>query len=98
MQIKQTESLEEEVQSLDGRLQQLQIDTSFREFETKLTVIAALQLYSAHQRIHSVENTIDAIFEGLGGRFSPKVVSSKQLTDGIKDLEIKSLKAGFRLF
>ena len=32
MQIKQTESLEEEIQSLDGKLQQLQIDTSFFEF------------------------------------------------------------------
>lgn len=90
-------NLEADVKSLDNQLQELQIDTTFREFEAKLTAIASLQLYSAHQKIHRVENSIDAIFEGLGGRLSPKLVASKHLAAGIKDLEIKSLKAGFKL-
>ena len=95
--VEQTTKLTEEMTRLDKQLIKLQRDVSFREYETRLTAILSLQLYVTHAQIHDASRTIDALYEAFAGRFSPKLVKSSSLRQGLKELEIKALKAGFRL-
>ena len=75
--VEQTSFLAEDIKSMDDRLKQLQKDASFREFENELLAMAQLQIYASHQQLHDVERTLDSIYDGFAGKFSPKLVKTK---------------------
>ena len=95
--IEQTSYLAEDVKNIDRRLNQLSEESSFREFENELTAMAQLQLYASNQQLIDITRTIDSIYDAFSGKFSPKLVKTKDLATALSRLEVKAFKSGFKL-